>query len=93
MGRGFGCGWSPGEELKPPSEGRGSWGGAQVTDPGALVKKEKVQSCFCSLTGPLASNAPGRDAPHPPAESEDSGEFAAAARTLPRWEPASAREY
>lgn len=42
MGRGFGCRWSPREELKPPSEGRGSWGGAQVTDPGALVKEEKV---------------------------------------------------
>lgn len=54
-------------------------------DPGALVEEEKVvQNCSSSLTGPPASNDPGCHPPHPPAEPENSGEFAAAARTLPR---------
>lgn len=60
-------------------EGGALGGGAQVT--GGKVRFAQLP---LKSHGLLTSDAPGRDPPHTSAEPENSGEFAAASRTLPR---------
>lgn len=53
-------------------------------DPGALIEEEVATAELLLQSHWATDHITGRDSPYPPFEPENSGEFAAAARTLSR---------